>query len=348
MLLSILAHIYADERFRISEKPLSKTFHEMRLTHARRTYEEESANGTVVSFETYTVADDGAREFGDCLVLCNDFAAQGFGKSLESLVLVLRHFIGGHTTHQRNHTCNIVGRYFFGIGLLAFLPFARHAFKLFCHLGHFVAKIGSKLVVLVTGCSEFAVARFVDQSLLLFQFFRSVERFKVLTATGFVKRIYSLVGKGTVGDITCGKRHAVVQRFVGILHVVVLLVAVLDIFKNLIGLLGSCWFKHHFLEAAVKRTVLFYCLFEFGDGSSTYALNLAAGKSGLEDIGSIERTCGRTGSDDCMDFIHKKNDLGMGLDFFHKAAQTFFKLTTVLRASHNGSHVKRNDALVLQ
>ena len=47
-----------------------------------------------------------------------------------------------------------------------------------------------------------------------------------------------------------------------------------------------------------------------------------------------------------MDFIDEENDFAMVLQLFDEAPQTFLKLTSVLRACHDGCHIECHDAFV--
>ena len=49
-----------------------------------------------------------------------------------------------------------------------------------------------------------------------------------------------------------------------------------------------------------------------------------------------------------MYLIDEKNDFIVLFEFFDEFAQTFLKLSAILRAGHDGRHVERNDALSCQ
>src|SRR4029077_19860414 len=106
-----------------------------------------------------------------------------------------------------------------------------------------------------------------------------------------------LVGQEAVRDVAVGMRDREADGVVGVGDGVELLVAVFDPEQNLGGI--DFVRRRYFdgLEAALERTVFFDGLAIFARGGSADALDFPAGQCGLQDVGGIERTLGRSGSD---------------------------------------------------
>ena len=78
-------------------------------------------------------------------------------------------------------------------------------------------------------------------------------------------------------------------------------------------------------------------------------MQLAAGQHGLQHIARVHASFSRACADDGVQLIDEEDDLSVGfLHFFEDCLQTLLKLAAVLRARHQGAHVQREQALVLQ
>ena len=100
------------------------------------------------------------------------------------------------------------------------------------------------------------------------------------------------------------------------------------------------------METAFESAVLFYVVAILIEGSRTDALYFAAGKSRLQQVGSIHRARGIAGTHDSVDFVDKQDDVGVLCQFINHSLDAFLKLSAVFGASHKGSHIKGIDALV--
>ena len=164
-------------------------------------------------------------------------------------------------------------------------------------------------------------------------------------AARFVERVDGLVGQGAVGEVAVGEAHAGRQGGVGVVHIMVLLVAAAQVVQDLQRFVGRGRLELYLLEAAFECAVLFDGFAVFVDGGSADALHFAACQGRFQDIGGIETARRRTGTDNRVYLIDEKNDFIVLFEFFDELAQTFFKLSAILRAGHDGRHVERHDAL---
>ena len=127
---------------------------------------------------------------------------------------------------------------------------------------------------------------------------------------------------------------------------VMVLVAVLDVFEDCYGVFGVCRFKCDTLETPVKSSILFNGLSELVDGGGTNALYLATCQGRFENVCCVKGPRSSPGTDDGMDFIDEENDLAVFFQFVYEASQPFFELSAVLCACHKRSHIQGNDAFV--
>ena len=75
--------------------------------------------------------------------------------------------------------------------------------------------------------------------------------FQTHLAAGLIHCINGLIGKGTICDITGRQLNASPQRFVCIAHMMVLLIALLQVMKDFKRFFGRSLLHEHFLEASV-------------------------------------------------------------------------------------------------
>ena len=167
-------------------------------------------------------------------------------------------------------------------------------------------------------------------------------------AARFVERVDGLVGQGAIGEVAVGEAHAGRQGSVGVVHIMVLLVAAAQVVQYLQRFVGRGRLELYLLETAFQGTVLFNGFAVFVDGGRADALHFAACQGRFQDIGGIETARRRTGTDNRVYLIDEKNDFIVLFEFFDELAQTFLKLSAILRACHDGRHVERNDALACQ
>ena len=107
-------------------------------------------------------------------------------------------------------------------------------------------------------------------------------------------------------------------------------------------------FHTHRLKTTLKSCILFDMLAIFFQSSRTDQLDLAPCHGRLQDIGCINGTFRRPGTDDRMDLIHEKNDIPIGTDFFQCFFHTFLKFTAVFGTGNHGRQIQTEDFLVSQ
>ncbi len=127
-----------------------------------------------------------------------------------------------------------------------------------------------------------------------------------------------------------------------------LLVAVLDAEEDLDGVALARRRNLHGLEAALERAIFLDRLAEFGRGGGADALDLAARKRRLQDIGGVERPFGRSRAHQRMQLIDEDDGVLILHQLLHDGLEPLFELAAVLGAGDDQRKVERQNALVRQ
>ena len=125
-----------------------------------------------------------------------------------------------------------------------------------------------------------------------------------------------------------------------------LFVAVLDAEQDLDGVVLVRRRHLDGLEAPFERSVSLDGFAKFRRRGGADALNLAAGKRGLEDIGGVERPFRRPRSHQGVQFVDEDDGVLRLHQFLHDGLQALLKLAAVFRARYNQGQVEAQDALV--
>ena len=126
------------------------------------------------------------------------------------------------------------------------------------------------------------------------------------------------------------------------------LVALLDAEQNADGVRFVGRRNFHGLEAALERPVLLDRLAVFGGRGGADALDLAARKRRLQDIGGVERAFGRTRAHQRVQLIDEDDGVLILHQLLHDGLQPLFKLAAILGAGHDQRKIERQNALVGQ
>ena len=165
---------------------------------------------------------------------------------------------------------------------------------------------------------------------------------------GLVDQVDRLVGQEAVGDVAVGELGGGVQRLVGDLHAVVLLVALAQALEDLLGLLGGGLVDLDLLEAALERGVALQVLAVLVERRRADRLQLAAGQRRLQDRGRVDRALGRARADEVVQLVDEKDDVAALGDLLHHLLEALLELAAVLRARDQRGQVERVDLLVLE
>ena len=163
---------------------------------------------------------------------------------------------------------------------------------------------------------------------------------------GLVDEVDRLVGQEAVGDVAVRLVDGRLDCFLRVLDVMERLVAILDADQDLDGFLLGRRIDLDRLEPALERTVLLDVLAILGGRRRADAANLAARQRRLEDIRGVERTFGRTRSDQRVQLVDEHDDVRVLGQLLHDRLEALFELTAILRPRHDQRDIQRQNALV--
>ena len=226
------------------------------------------------------------------------------------------------------------------------VPVAFHEFETFLLRCQLVAEFGCQLKVLHGDGFVLHLLQVGAEFFFLHDVLADGYVGQMSACAGLVHGVDGLVGQAAVGHISFREAHAGLQGSIGVAHVVMVLVALLEVLEYLHRLIGGGRLYEHFLETAFEGAILLDALLIFVDGGGADALHLSSGEGGLEHVGGIHRPGSRTGTDDGMYLIDEKDDLGVLCELIDDGFEAFLELSAVLRACHDTREVEHDDALV--
>ena len=171
---------------------------------------------------------------------------------------------------------------------------------------------------------------------------------QIYIGAGFVQQVDGLVRQEAVGDVALRQHHALAGNFGRNGHTVEFRIGLGNALHDLAGFLNGRFCHGDRLETALQRGVFLNVFAVFRKGRSTDHLDLASGKGGLQDVGSIHTAFRVTGTHQIVDFIDDEDDIAALLDLADQALHTAFKLATELGTGHKGSQIQQEHFLIPQ
>ena len=165
---------------------------------------------------------------------------------------------------------------------------------------------------------------------------------------GLVDEVDGLVRQEAVGDVADAEVDGGLQRLVGDLELVVLLVALADAVQDLDRLFDGRLVHHDRLEAALERRVPLDVLAVLVQRGRADALQLAAGERRLEDVGGVDGALGGAGADERVQLVDEEDAVAAGAHLLDDLLEALLELAAVLRAGDQRADVEREHALALQ
>ncbi len=166
---------------------------------------------------------------------------------------------------------------------------------------------------------------------------------------GLVDQVDRLVRQKAVGDVAVRQRRGRHQRRIGDADAVVLLVLVLEPAQDRDGVLDSRLGDEHRLEAPGERRILLDVLLVLVERGRADAMQLAACERRLEQIGRIHGAVGLAGTDQGVHLVDEQDDAAVrGRHLLQHGLEPLLELAAILGAGDQGTHVERQQLLVLQ
>ena len=234
------------------------------------------------------------------------------------------------------------------LGRLAGLPLLRELALLLRQPTLLVAQVRGLLELLRLDRVLLGAARLLDLVLELAVHGRRGHRLDPHPRRGLVDQVDRLVGQEAVGDVAVGQVGGRLERLVGDVDLVVLLVAVAQALEDLHGLLGRRLIDRDLLEAPLERGVALEVLAVLVERRRADRLQLAAGQRRLEDRGRVDRALGGAGADEVVQLVDEQDDVAALGDLLHHLLEALLELAAVLGAGDQGGQVERVDLLALQ
>ena len=211
-----------------------------------------------------------------------------------------------------------------------------------------VAQVGGLLELLGVDRGLLLAPRRLDLLLEIAVHGRLRHRLDAHPRGGLVDQVDGLVRQEAVGDVAVGELGGGLERLVGDLHAVVLLVALAQALEDLHGLLGGGLLDLDLLEAALERRVPLQVLAVLVERGGADRLQLAAGERRLQDRGGVDRALGGAGADQVVELVDEQDDVAALGDLLHHLLEALLELAAVLGARDQGGQVERVDLLVLE
>ena len=164
-----------------------------------------------------------------------------------------------------------------------------------------------------------------------------------------VHQVDGLVGQKPVGDVAVRQGRCRDQRRIRDPHLVMLLVFFLQPAQDRDRVLDIGLVDHDRLEAPGERRILLDMLAVFVERRRPDAMQLAARKRRLQQVGGIHRAIGLAGTDQRMHLVDEQDDLAaFGLDLVEHGLQALLELAAILCTGNQRAHIERHQLLVLQ
>ena len=344
MLLHVLRHVEADQRFDRFKQLVCQHLHQLRLAYAGRADEDER-HGPLLRADADAVAPNGCGHGGDGLVLSDDVLLQA-GIELQQLLIFLCADLAGRDLRPQFDDARQVLHRQHGLRLFLeqrdLLPQLQIAAAQLCHAG--IVALGRLCVFGQHLQLEIEVIALLAQRLEL----ADVLVFEVHVGARLVQQVDGLIRQETVGDIALRQNDGLPRDLRRDLHTVIRLIIVRDAAHDGDGLLDRRLVDRHGLEPALERGVLFDVLAVFVERRRTDDLDLAARERGLQDVRRVHRALGVARADEVVYLIDDEDDVAKLLDLFDEALHTALKLAAELRPGDERRQIHQIDLFALQ
>ena len=162
-----------------------------------------------------------------------------------------------------------------------------------------------------------------------------------------VDQVDRLVRHEPIGDVAGSHVRGGLQRLVGDLELVVVLVERADPGEDQDRLLDARLVDLNRLESPLQRRVPLDVLAVLVERRRADRLQLTSRERGLEDVGGIDRALGGSRPDQRVQLVDEEDAAGL-LDLADDLLQALFELAAVLRARDQRADIERDQPLVLQ
>src|SRR6185503_19057002 len=270
---------------------LRQSARNFRLADAGRAQEQERSDGAVRRFEASARATNRTGQSTDRLVLRDHALVQLFFHTQQLLRFFFLDGGDGHAGPAADHFLNVLAVDDTGGGFIQVIFLAQGA-QVLALLALFVGVEACLLELVIRDGILHPVNDELDPLLDFRDLIRQGSLAQLYARAGFVQQVNCFVGQEAVRDVAVRVIHGELDSVVGVADRMELFVALLDAVDDLYGFRLIRRRNLHGLEAAFQRAVFFNGLAVLTRRGCADALNFAAGKSRLENVGSIQRALG--------------------------------------------------------
>ena len=237
-------------------------------------------------------------------------------------------------------------------GLLFLFPAGAQRGLRAAQVGKLVLELLQTLAGSVVGLAAQGLAldlKLHDLAVDLIELGRQRVYFRADHGRGFINDVDGLVRQLTVGNVALREHHGLHDGGVADAHAVMHFKAFLEAAQDGNGVLGVGLVHQHGLETTFQSRVLLDVLAVLVDGGRAYAVQLAAGQHGLEQVARVHGAVGLARAHNGVQLINEQDDAAFrALHFVEHGLQTFLELAAVLRARNERAHVEGDELLVLE
>ena len=224
-----LTHIHANQRIGRIKHIFGKFLCQMCLTYTRRAQEHECTYRFVRVLKPYAVTLYRLYDFIYSLILPDNVVFEFRGHFAEPAPFGLGYTLHRHTGHHRDNLGNLILINGHTVLFKHFLPLLIGFGQCRLQFLLLIAERSSLLEILRLGCSQFGSPGLYDFLLQTLYFLRHHDIGDMGTRTCLVQCIDSFVREIAVAKITFCQAHTCLKGIVGIYHIVMVLVLILDI-----------------------------------------------------------------------------------------------------------------------
>ena len=280
-LIHIFGHIHAYHQIFVAEHCLRQRFGKLGFAHARRSQEDERADGTALVLNARAGTAYRPCHRGHRFVLTHDALAQFVFQPEQPLRLLFRKLCHGNGRafgHDFRNILFVHEQFLLCPVLSPVLLFLRDfRFELF-YLG---VEFRARLEVAPFHVVVEVDIQFADLFFLVLYALRKHEVGHLLPRHCLVHQVDGFIGQEAVGDVPVGEYRRRFQGGVRYLHAVVLFVFAAQSLQDDFRFVHRGRFNHNGLQSAFQRRVLFDILGVFVYGGGAYRLQLAPCQHGL-------------------------------------------------------------------
>src|SRR5215472_15117077 len=252
----------------------------------------------------------------------------------ELLLLVFLDGRDGYAGPAGHHFLDVFAGHYARRGVVELVPLAQVA-QVFLFLA-FLFGIEAGLFKFVIGDSRLHAVSDEFHALLHFaDFFGNGGLAQLDARPCLVDQVNGFVGKEAIRNVAVGKIDGITKSLIGIADRVKFFVTLAHALDHLNSFVLAGRGHFHGLETALERAVLFDRFAVFAGRGGADALNFAAGKRRLQNVGGVQRAFRGTSAHQGVQLINKDDGVLALHQFFHDGLEALFELPAVLGSSND-------------